>query len=122
MTIERLYQALCLKFPELAASGRIFWDHIVVQENNEVLPPYIVMKRTETNPFYADDTAYYLTVNDQLIVFTDTYDSTLLDAVELFLKENAVTFTSESKWDDGTFLWETSYTLALAADEGEEES
>ena len=49
MTLEELYTAMIEELPELAA--QTFYDHIVIEEGEELAPPFIFFHEVDSAPF-----------------------------------------------------------------------
>ena len=121
MTVEQLYTELVNGFQLLADTGKIFFDHIDVEDGNEVLPPYMVLTETEKDPFYADNKVFYMTIRHTLDVYTATYDEELINSVVEFLNELSLSFSVVPvEWLDdlGTYL--TTFEIDLDPTESEE--
>ena len=121
MTIDKFYSAFCTQFAELSEADSVFYDHIEVQEGQEVEPPYIVIKETPADPFFADNQTYYLTINDNLIAYTTSDFENLIDAIDEFLTNAEIPFSRESEWNEDTWLYEHTYSLALNAEEDQDD-
>lgn len=114
MTVEQLYQALSTEFAELSAAGKIFFDHIDVEQGAELLPDYMVITETEQDPFHADNVVYYLTIKNTLDVYTADYDAALINRVKKFLTDNGVAFAIVPvEWQDDIDAYLTSFEVGL---------
>lgn len=120
MRVEELFTALLTEFPTLAEDGRIFYDHIEVQDGDELAPPYIVLTETEQDPFFADDTVFYLTIKHTIEIYTVLYDSVMLAKVERFLNGLKVPFTSNVEWLEDLSAYCSTFEVELDNSEVEE--
>ena len=121
MTVEQLYTELVNGFQLLADTGKIFFDHIDVEDGSEVLPPYMVLTETEKDPFYADNKVFYMTIRHTLDVYTATYDEEFINGAVDFLNELSLSFSVvpvECLDDLGTYL--TTFEIDLDPTESEE--
>ena len=119
MTIEQLFEQMVDAFPEMAEDGKIFFDHVDVEEGAEILPPYIVLTETQTDPFFADNTTYYLTVLHAVNLYTIEYDVPLMQNIEEFLNVRNIPFTRNTEWLDEIAEWLTVYGVNLGPSEVE---
>ena len=117
--LSGLYDAFVNRFPKLDTNGKIFFDHIIVQEGDEVVPPYVVFRTESLNPFYADNTLYFATVNNYIDVYSETAAEGLHKQIEALLTSLEITFTSTGGWDDSYGMYMTEYTVSLSSDDEE---
>lgn len=115
MTIETLYAEMLRKFPNTP----IFFDHIEVEDGQELAPPYIVLTEIRQDPFYADDTTYYLTVRHTIDLYTKRYDVTKIDKIEKFLRTKGITFETSVEWLDDVEMYLSSIEVQLDPSEVE---
>lgn len=120
MTVEELFTTLLSEFPTLANDGKIFFDHILIQDGNELTPPYMVLTETEQDPFFADNTVFYLTIRHTLEVFTIDYDAALIDKVERVLNNNSVPFAVNVEWRDDLDAYDSTFEVQLDKTEDSE--
>lgn len=114
MTVEQLFAQMLDAFPELAQDNKIFFDHVEVQEGEEITPPYVVLTETNQDPFYADNTVYYMTVRHTIDVYTVLYDVELINRVSGFLNGFEVPFNvSTVEWQDDIIAYLTSFEVEL---------
>lgn len=119
MTVEQLFTELLQAFPTMANAGKIFFDHVDVQDGDEIGPPYMVVTETAQNPFYADDKTYYLTIRHTIDLYTVVYDAALIDKVEKFLNNNAVPFTVSVEYMDDLNAYISTFEVQLDKTEAE---
>lgn len=119
MTVEQLFQQMIDAFPALAEAGKIFFDHITVEDGDEITPPYIVLTETQSDPFFADNTTYYLTVANAINLYTAEYDVAIMQSIEEFLNVRKIPFTRNTEWLDEIAEWLTIYGVNLGPSEVE---
>lgn len=119
MTVEQLFAALLVAFPALANAGKIFFDHIEVTDGEEITPPYMVLTETEQDPFFADDTVYYLTIRHTLELYTVTYDAPFIDRVERFFNDHQIPFALSVEWRDELDMYDATFEVQLDKSEVE---
>lgn len=115
MTLEALFQQMVNAFPTLADEGKIFFDHVTVQDGDEVLPDYIVLTETQSDPFFADNQTYYLTVAHSVTLYTFDYNIELMQSIEEFLNARLIPFTRSVEWSDEMAVYITVYGVNLEA-------
>ena len=113
MSLEGLYAAFVNRFPKLDRNGKIFFDHIIVQEGEEVVPPYIVFRSESLNPFFADNCVYFATVNNFIDVYTETDGEGIHGQIEAVLASLDIPFTKTSGWDNDLGMYLTEYSVTL---------
>ena len=119
MTIEKLFHEMCDAFPTLVEDGKIFFDHIDVEDGEEITPDYIVLTETQTDPFYADNITYYLTILHAVNLYTSDYGAELSQSIEDFLTSRNIPFTKSVEWLEEIACWFTSYGVDLDPSEVE---
>ena len=120
MTVEQLYNALTESFELMSDTGKIFFDHIYVEDGGEVLPPYMVLTETEKDPFYADNKVFYMTIKHTLDVYTAAYDEELINGVVDFLNGLSLTFSIVPvEWLDDIEAYLTTFEINLDPDSEE---
>lgn len=120
MTVETLFEKMTAAFPTMAQNGKIFFDHVTVEEGEEILPPYMVISETQKDPFFADNVAYYLTVEHEIDVYTAQYDVNLINRVAELLTENEIAFSLvSSSWLDDVGAYMTTFSVDLDESGGE---
>lgn len=112
-SLEGLYAAFVNRFPKLDKNGKIFFDHIIVQEGDEVVPPYIVFRSESLNPFFADNCVYFATVNNFIDVYTETDGEGMHGQIEAVLASLDIPYTKTSDWDDDLGMYLTEYSVTL---------
>lgn len=114
MTVEELFTRMLEEFPQLATDNKIFFDHVEVQEGEEITPPYIVLTETNQDPFFADNTVYYMTIAHTIDVYTVLYDVELNGRISAFLNGCGVPFNvSTVEWQDDINAYLMSYSVEL---------
>lgn len=120
MTVENLFSQMLDAFPDLATDNKIFFDHVEVQEGEEITPPYVVLTETNQDPFYADNTVYYLTIAHTIDVYTVLYDAELNGRMAAFLNDCGVPFNVQTvEWQDDINAYLSSYSVELDPSEVE---
>ena len=112
-SLEGLYAAFVNRFPKLDRNGKIFFDHIIVQEGDEVVPPYIVFRSESLNPFYADNCVYFATVNNFIDVYTKTDEEGIHGQIEAVLASLDIPFSKTSDGDNDLGMYLTEYSVTL---------
>lgn len=112
-SLEGLYAAFVNRFPKLDRNGKIFFDHIIVQEGDEVVPPYIVFRSESLNPFFADNCVYFATVNNFIDVYTETDGEGIHEQIEAVLASLDIPFSKTSDWDNDLGMYLTEYSVTL---------
>ena len=116
-SLESLYTAFVNRFPKLDRNGKIFFDHIVVQEGDEVVPPYIVFRSESLNPFFADNCVYFATVNNFIDVYTEMETEGLHGQIEAVLASLDISFSKTTDWDNDLGMYLTEYSVTLGDEE-----
>jgi len=120
MTVEILFAKMLTAFPGMADDGKIFFDHIEVEEGHEITPPYTVLTEIQKDPFFADDTVYYLTIQHTVELYTATYDAVLIDKFERFFNRNNVPFSTSVEWQDDLEMYDVTFNVELDPSEVDE--
>lgn len=119
MTVEQVFAELLTTFPKMANDGKLFFDHIEVQDGQEIVPPYAVVREIRQDPFCADDTVYYLTIRHVVELFTVKYDNALISKFKRFFNDRAIPFTLSSGWEDDLDCYATAFEMQLDPSEVE---
>lgn len=115
MTLPQLYEAMLTELPELAAVT--FYDHIEVDEGEELFPPFIFIHEVNGNPFHADNTVYYLSIENRIDVYTADRSVEVRQSIMAFLNSINVPFTlTMGDFDPDTMLYMDSFNLSLQDD------
>lgn len=116
MTLEELYSALLIELPDLAAST--YYDHIEIDEGDEIYPPFIFFHEVNGNPFFADNRTYYLSIENRIDVYTADRSIDTRRAVCSFLDGLGIGYTlSLDEFDADTGLYMDSFNLNLKESE-----
>lgn len=110
MTISELTTAL---ETTLGASVPVFFHHVFVEDGEEIPPAYIVTDSTGVNPFHADNKTYYFTIINTVTVYSKTYNTTLLSAVDAVLSNNKIPYDRSTEYDEETLMYYTEYDITL---------
>lgn len=113
MTIEQLYNAISQEFPTMANAGKIFFDHIEVQDGQEITPPYIVLTEINLEPFHADNTVYYLSVAHTVDLYTAKYEARRANKIGELLTRNQIPYNSTVEYMDEIDAYLTSFAVDL---------
>lgn len=101
MTEQELYTLLkTLKLP-------VAYDHFV--DMNEL--PGIVYREATDNVFYADDTAYYLQNQYEVVLITKYKDTELEAELEDLLTENDIAFEKQEYFNDAERVYFIEYDI-----------
>lgn len=112
MSLEELYLKLLEDLPELAAVS--FYDHIEVDEGQELYPPFIFVHETAGNPFNADDHVYWIGTENRLDVYSANRDPALRRKIQGFLDSLSLAYTVElGTFDSDTLLYMDPFTIEL---------
>lgn len=112
MTLTELYQAMLSALPDLAAVT--FYDHIEVDEDQELYPPFIFVHEVNGNPFHADNRVYYLSIENRIDVYTADRSIEVRQEVTKFLTDLNIAFTlSMDDFDFETMLYVDHFTISL---------
>ena len=112
MTLEELYTAMLTELPTLAA--QTFYDHIVIEEGDELVPPFIFFHEVDGTPFNADNRVYYIGVSHRIDVYIAERDMDLRRQIQGFLDSHDLGYTiSFDDFDESMMLYRDSYTVEL---------
>ena len=112
MTLEELYTAMIEELPELAA--QTFYDHIVIEEGEELAPPFIFFHEVDSAPFNADNIVYYIGIEHRIDVYNAERDIDLRRQIQGFLDSHDLGYTvSFDDFDESTMLYLYSFTIEL---------
>lgn len=112
MTLEDLYTAMLTELPDLAE--KTFYDHITIDEGDELYPPFIFFHEVDGTPFNADDKVYYIGINHRIDVFTAEREIELRRRIQGFLDDHDLAYTvSFDDFDESMMLYRDSYTIEL---------
>lgn len=110
MTLAELYSDLKTAFP----NDTIFYDHIVIDEGQEIYPPFTVFQASTPAPFFADDTTYYCPTQISIRLFMSPYDPAYEKKYMDRLKKKKIPFDYDPQpFNDETQLFETDLTITL---------
>ena len=120
MTVEQLFAQMLESFPTLEQAGKIFFDHVEVQDGEEITPPYIVLTETNQDPFYADNTVYYMSIHHTIDLYTVLYDVELINRIGDFLNGLEIPFNvSTVEWQEDINAYLTEFEVELDPSEVE---
>lgn len=110
MTLDELYMRFCEAFPGI----EIFYSHIVVEEDREVYPPFVVIHETSGEPFSADNVTYWIGVRYLIDVYQSEIDIDFRKSIMKFLTDNELGYTVDfENIDEETFLYTDTYDIQL---------
>ena len=112
MTLEELYTAMLTALPDLAEAS--FYDHIEVDEGQEIFPPFIFVHEEAGDPFMADDQVYFLGIDNKIDVYTADRSTTVRNSIINFLNGLNLPFTLQlGEIDSDTMLYVDSFVVSL---------
>lgn len=112
MSLEKLYLKLLQDHPELAAVS--FYDHIEIDEGQELYPPFIFVHETAGNPFNADDRTYWIGTENRLDLYSADRSPELRHTIKAFLDSCGLAYTLDpDDFDEETMLYRDSFTVEL---------
>ena len=112
MTIAEVYILMQSESPDLASIS--YYDHIEVDEGQEVFPPFIIFKEVGGRPFHADNHVYYLTIDNQIELYTADRNPEMRSLIIEFLNRHSLPFTLDmSDFDPDTGLYVDTFTISL---------
>lgn len=112
MTLEKLYEELTARLPELAQNA--FYDHIVIDEGEEIYPPFLFVHETDGTPFNADDHVYYLGIDNVIDLYQAERSPDLRRQICRFLDDLGIAYTlTLEEFDDETMLYIDRFTIEL---------
>lgn len=115
MTIIDLTSKLIEEFPKVP----VFYNHVVVEEGQELNPPYIVTNSEGINPFHADNCNYYTFVRNTVDLYLGTLTEKTLLMLDKFFVKYGIRFDKNESFDEFAYLYQIEYVVYL--DEVEEE-
>lgn len=110
MTIQELTDLIETKFGE---SVPVYFHHLLVDYGEELPPVYIITDSQDINPFRADNTNYYVQVENTATIWMSTYDETLLAKMDAVLTEASIPYNRTAEYDETTMMFYTEYSLEL---------
>ena len=112
MSLEELYERLIEQLPDLAEKA--FYDHIEVDEGDDLYPPFIIVHETNGTPFNADDRVYYLGIENVIDLYQADRDPAVRRQLCGFLDGLEIAYTlSLELFDDETMLFMDRFTIEL---------
>lgn len=112
MTLTEVYQLMLQEESDLASMS--YYDHIEVDEGAEVFPPFIIFKEVGGRPFHADDQVYYLTIDNEINLYTSDRSPLWRSRIIDFLNRHSLPFTLDmSDFDADTGLYVDTFNLIL---------
>lgn len=112
MTLEEFYKAMLSELPALAEKS--FYDHIEIDEGQELYPPFIFVHETNGTPFNADDTVYYIGVENVIDVYTADRSTEVRKQISDFLTGQSIGYSlTLDSFDDETMLYVDRFTIEL---------
>lgn len=112
MSLEELYTRLLEEYPELAE--RSFYDHIEVDEGQEIYPPFMFVHEVTGTPFHADDRTYWIGVENRIDLYTADRSTDLRKTIQGFLDGCGLAYTLDfDDFDAETLLYRDSFTVEL---------
>lgn len=112
MTLEEFYQEMLTALPDLAAAS--YYDHLVVDQDGLIYPPFIFVHEVDSNPFNADDQVYWIGIENRIDVYTADRDTSIRRAIQNFLNSISISYTvSFDDFDPDLMLYRDSFTIEL---------
>lgn len=112
MSLEELYTRLLQEHPELAE--RSFYDHIEVDQGQEIYPPFMFVHEVTGTPFHADDRTYWIGVENRIDLYTADRSTDLRKTIQGFLDGCGLAYTLDfDDFDAETLLYRDSFTVEL---------
>lgn len=112
MTLAELYSAMLQELPELAE--RSFYDHITIDEGQELYPPFVFVHEVDSEPFNADNRVYWLGTDHRLDVYTADRDPEVRRAIQGFLDSLDIAYSlSFDDFDSDMMLYCDRFTIEL---------
>lgn len=112
MTLTEVYQSMLSEFPDLAKIS--FYDHIEVDEGMEIYPPFIIFREIGGRPYHADNHVFYLTINNQISLYTSDRSPSLRTRIGDFLNRNSLPYTLDmDDYDPDTGLYVDNFNIFL---------
>ena len=109
MTIVDLTSALISAFPKIP----VYYNHVIIEEGQEIKPPYIVTNSETINPFHADNCNYYTFVNNTVSLYVGTLSEKYLTMLDKFFTKNGIKFDKNLSFDEFSYLNDLEYTVQL---------
>lgn len=109
MTIIDLTTALTTAFPKIP----VFYNHIIVEDGDELNPPWIVTNHEDINPFFADNKTYWLGTRNTVTQYVAKLTETNLKRLDRFFDQNEIPFQKEINFDEMEMLYSIQYTVQL---------
>lgn len=98
----------------------IFYDHIDVDQANEVTGDFLVIREVELAPFRADCINYYTAIKYELLAFSPMRNEQLRGNIKAFLQGHGISYDMTAQgFDADTMMFTDSYDLALDGDEND---
>lgn len=94
-------------------SDKVFFHHLIIEENQELPVPFIVTNVEYLNPFRADNINYYQAVNNTVTLNMERFDMDLMAQLEGVFRDNGIAFTRDNDWDQDQQLFFATYTVEL---------
>lgn len=109
MNIIDLTSELITAFPKIP----VFYNHIVVEEGQELTPPYIVTNSEETSPFHADNCNYFSFVRNTVSLYVGKLTERNLQMLDKFFNARNIPFSKKTTFDEFSYCYEIEYTVSL---------
>lgn len=113
MNLKTFYAAAKAEFKDIS----VFYDHIDVEQQQGLYPPFLVIREVEFAPFHADNCNYWMAIQYELLAFTPTRSATLRKQIKDFLDKNGISYDlTPQGFDADSNLFTDQYTLGLEGD------
>lgn len=109
MTIIDLTSALISEFTNIP----VFYNHIVVEEGDEINPPYIVTNHDTINPFHADNKTYWSFTKNTVTLYVGKLSERYLKILDNFLDGQNIPFQKNITFDELEMLYAIEYDVSL---------
>lgn len=116
MNLEDFYSAAKTKFS--AENIPVFYDHVVVEQQEELFPPFLVIREVEFSPFHADNRNYYMAIQYEMLAFSSMRSQSFRKMIKDFLEDLGISYDlTPQGFDSDSMLFTDQYTLELEGDE-----
>lgn len=112
MTLEELYTAMLSEVPRLAEIS--YYDHIEIDEGQEIYPPIVFFHEVDGVPFMADNQVYWIGVEHRIDVYTSDRSGETRGQIASFLNSHDIPFTlTMDDFDQDTMLYIDRFDVTL---------
>lgn len=116
MNLEEFYAAAKTKFS--SENIPVFYDHVTAEQQDELYPPFLVIREVEFSPFHADNRNYYTAIQYELLSFSAMRSQELRKLIKDFLTELGISYDLNPQgFDSDSMLFTDQYVLELEGDE-----